>query len=847
MRTGLFKMPVLFVGLLASALSPAQNVISVYQIDGSVRVYDKVDSIVCTTDNQEIHSMGRIYSLPVSDVDSVVYESFADFVTPGQEVDLGLSVKWAGWNVGANRPEEYGGYYAWGETEEKAGYTKSAYSYYDQTKDECIQIGSNISGTQYDVAHIIWGDNWRMPVQAEFQELKDECKWEWVIYNEVYGQKVTGPNGNSIFIPAAGEFREELFGLDQDATYWSATLCGDDEAGILGFNDKETYWGSGPRYYGLPVRPVYDTRTVQSQSAATVTENSAVLSALVYGIAGSSTECRYGFFFGRNPVPSVDGNELEIGSNRDGEYSCILSGLEDNTTYYYCAYLQVGGIYYYGDVMSFTTPEHRVIQTVGVKDVMSNSAMIFGFVDGISGSSSDCRYGFFYSTSPDPTIGGHELYISSNRDGNFSCTLAALSANTTYYYCAYLSVDGVYTYGEINSFTTTNPASVQTGGVSEVTANSAVLSGVVDGISGVSGNYRYGFFYSTSPTPYNGGQEYAVSVSENGSFTYPVSGLAENTTYYYCAYLWIDGRFSYGEVYSFTTEKASPVKTLGTVSVKSTSATLSGSVYGVAGSYSECSYGFCYGTSPKPYVDGEEVEAGTYEDGEYTFSLYDLDDMTTYYYCAYLSIDGEYSYGEVLSFTTPKSNTDITPGQYVDLGLSVKWTSCNIGADAPEEYGGYYSWGEVSEKDDYSWGNYTYYDMVQYKWIKIGTNISGTEYDVARRRWGIDWRMPTREEWTELVEKCEWEWITYKGTKGQKVTGPNGNSIFFPAAGHRTDDLFVGQGTGGEYWSGTLYEGSSLAIWYNGMAYLGAFSDAGSYMIYYTRDVGRSVRAVLAH
>ncbi len=110
----------MFVGLLASALSPAQNVISVYQIDGSVRVYDKVDSIVCTTDNQEIHSMGRIYCLPVSDVDSVVYESFADFVTPGQEVDLGLSVKWAGWNVGANRPEEYGGYYAWGETEEKA-------------------------------------------------------------------------------------------------------------------------------------------------------------------------------------------------------------------------------------------------------------------------------------------------------------------------------------------------------------------------------------------------------------------------------------------------------------------------------------------------------------------------------------------------------------------------------------------------------------------------------------------------------------------------------------------------------------------------------------------------------
>ena len=587
--------------------------------------------------------------------------------------------------------------------------------------------------------------------------------------------------------------------------------------------------------------------SVRTLEAGSVTEESAVLSGEVSGISGSSSDYRYGFFYGTSSVPSVGGREIRVGSNGDDNYTYSLSGLKDNTTYYYCAYLLVDGHYTYGEVRQFTTKKAATVRTTDASSVTTSTAVLSGIVSGLSGSSSDCSYGFFYGTGQIPSVDGQEVRVGTSHEGSYTCSLSGLTENTTYYFCAYLLIDGQYRYGDVLSFRTNGSLSVQTGGVSEVTANSAVLSGVIDGISGVSGNYRYGFFYSTSPTPYNGGQEYAVSVSENGSFTYPVSGLAENTTYYYCAYLWIDGRFSYGEVYSFTTEKASPVKTLGTVSVKSTSATLSGSVYGVAGSYSECSYGFCYGTSPKPYVDGEEVEAGTYEDGEYTFSLYDLDDMTTYYYCAYLSIDGEYSYGEVLSFTTPKSNTDITPGQYVDLGLSVKWTSCNIGADAPEEYGGYYSWGEVSEKDDYSWGNYTYYDMVQYKWIKIGTNISGTEYDVARRRWGIDWRMPTREEWTELVEKCEWEWITYKGTKGQKVTGPNGNSIFFPAAGHRADDLFVGQGTEGEYWSGTLYEGTSLAIWYNGMAYLGAFSAAGSYMIYYTRYVGRSVRAVLAH
>ena len=549
----------------------------------------------------------------------------------------------------------------------------------------------------------------------------------------------------------------------------------------------------------------------------------------------------------KSSQPRIGNAQVADVVTSEENFSVQLSDLKDGTTYYYCAYLSVDGKSYYGEVRQFTTKKAATVRTTDASSITTSTAVLSGIVSGLSGSSSDCSYGFFYGTGQIPSVDGQEVRVGTSHEGSYTCSLSGLTENTTYYFCAYLLVDGQYRYGDVLSFRTNGSLSVQTLEAGTVTETSAVLSGSVSGISGSSSDCRYGFFYGTTTTPYSGGQDIQVGSNQDGNFSYSLSGLAENTTYYYCAYLWIDGRFSYGEVYSFTTEKASPVKTLGTVSVKSTSATLSGSVYGVAGSYSECSYGFCYGTSPKPYVDGEEVEAGTYEDGEYTFSLYDLDDMTTYYYCAYLSIDGEYSYGEVLSFTTPKSNTDITPGQYVDLGLSVKWTSCNIGADAPEEYGGYYSWGEVSEKDDYSWGNYTYYDMVQYKWIKIGTNISGTEYDVARYRLGIDWRMPTREEWTELVEKCEWEWITYKGTKGQKVTGPNGNSIFFPAAGHRIDDLFVGQGTGGEYWSGTLYEGSSLAIWYNGMAYLGAFSDVGSYMIYYTRDVGRSVRAVLAH
>src|SRR5574344_1450744 len=119
-------------------------------------------------------------------------------------VDLGLSVKWASCNVGATSPESYGGYYAWGETEEKSVYTDSTFLYYDSRADSCINIGTNICGTKYDVAHVRCGGSWRMPTYAEFQELCNKCTKSWTTYNGVRGTKFVGPNGNSIFLPAAG-------------------------------------------------------------------------------------------------------------------------------------------------------------------------------------------------------------------------------------------------------------------------------------------------------------------------------------------------------------------------------------------------------------------------------------------------------------------------------------------------------------------------------------------------------------------------------------------------------------------------------------------------------------------
>lgn len=175
----------------------------------------------------------------------------------------------------------------------------------------------------------------------------------------------------------------------------------------------------------------------------------------------------------------------------------------------------------------------------------------------------------------------------------------------------------------------------------------------------------------------------------------------------------------------------------------------------------------------------------------------------------------------------------------VDLGLSVKWACCNVGAESPEGYGGYYAWGETEEKSNYTWENYKYYNSSTGDFNNIGSNISGTSYDVAHVKWGGSWRMPTWDEINELCYMCSWEWTSVNGVSGQKVTGPNGNSIFLPAAGGRLGTEVGLRGLYGYYWSGALNEDCS----YN--AYNLYFS--GGFIDWYTFDYrfgGHSVRPV---
>ena len=171
-----------------------------------------------------------------------------------------------------------------------------------------------------------------------------------------------------------------------------------------------------------------------------------------------------------------------------------------------------------------------------------------------------------------------------------------------------------------------------------------------------------------------------------------------------------------------------------------------------------------------------------------------------------------------------QSSRTINGHEYVDLGLpsGKKWATCNVGANKPEDYGDYYSWGEVRTKIEYTINNSVTYGK-KYNDIK-----GNPQYDVVRKNWGGTWRLPTKMELEELINECTWKWTKQHNVNGYNVTGPNGNSIFLPAAGYRIGSSLFNDGDYGNYWSSTpndyyyyyyyaynlyFYDGNEIVYW----------------------------------
>ena len=219
---------------------------------------------------------GETTEFVASNVDSIAFSAPGTYpINPNNDdsdeefVDMGLSVRWATCNVGANSPEEYGDYFAWGEIGVKQYYDIDNYIWCNGkpgtitkycTDETAGSPDYNIHlDASDDAARVILGDRWRMPTLDEFKELIDNSSINWTKLNGVNGYELTSIiNGNSIFIPAAGCMYYSEMSNGEFGYYWTSTLdlTDSNRAMQFGFNNSNYKLSGSTRYYGQPVRPV---------------------------------------------------------------------------------------------------------------------------------------------------------------------------------------------------------------------------------------------------------------------------------------------------------------------------------------------------------------------------------------------------------------------------------------------------------------------------------------------------------------------------------------------------------------------------------------------------------------
>ena len=204
---------------------------------------------------------------------------------------------------------------------------------------------------------------------------------------------------------------------------------------------------------------------------------------------------------------------------------------------------------------------------------------------------------------------------------------------------------------------------------------------------------------------------------------------------------------------------------------------------------------------------------------------------------------------DLISWHNKHTSNMEEPHEYVDLGLSVKWATCNVGAYKPEDSGDFYAWGETVSKSYYSEFSYQWCDSVLYNSLNKYNGIDKCGKvdhletlepadDVAHVKWGGQWRMPTKEEFEELCNNTDITWVTQNGVNGRLFTASNGNSLFLPVAGSRSDNELEHVGSSGSYWS------SSFSTDYPNNALYFHFSLEGWGIAAYYYCSGLSVRPV---
>ena len=529
--------------------------------------------------------------------------------------------------------------------------------------------------------------------------------------------------------------------------------------------------------------------TVTTGEVSNITQTTAQGSGNVTNSGGANVTER-GVCWGTSHNPTISGSHAYNGTGT-GSYTVNMTGLTANTHYYVRAYAKNSAGVSYGNEVDFTTTQNvsaPSVTTTQVTNVQQTTATGGGNVTN-SGGATVTERGICWSTSHNPTTSGSHAN-SGTGTGSFTVNMTGLTANTTYYVRAYAINSAGTSYGSEVSFTTQQTTNY-TISVSASPTNGGTVSG--------GGTYQPGQSCTVHAIA-NSGYRF-VNWTENGNVVSTWNDYGFTVT---------DNRFLTANFSLITL----PIVNVGQVTnIYQTWAECGGIVISDGGGW-VTEKGICWSTNHNPTINGNHYGfSGGGVGDTYSVFLTGLTTNTTYFVRAYAinSAGTAYSSEEVF-FTTLGSENHT----YVDLGLpsGLLWATCDVGASTPEEFGAYFCWGETQPKNLAGW---EYYQYCNGNWNMLTKYCNNASYgyngfidnltilipedDVASANWGLDWRMPTKEEWQELYQNTTHIITTQNGVNGVLFTATNGHTLFLPK--HYND----------YYWTNSLHTGGPRYAW----------------------------------
>ena len=742
-------------------------------------------------------------------------------------VDLGLSsgTKWAARNIGATSVEDYGNYYAWGEVETKDSYTSSNYKYGTQN------LGNNfdISGTQNDAAVVSWGGVWRMPTYAEMKELSDSCSWTSSTINGVKGfivKKKTGGTGNRIFLPAAGFMKNSslIYG-NSNGSYFTSVEAGNNsscaytlswKSGSRELNNSTSWFfdsGHGDnvyRYIGRPIRAVAAPNAVAPDGTILNIQTDSAswklgcIEATLYGTLSSTMpfkgSVKVGFVVGDSSNIERGAPEVRFDLSENvtvgGRFSQTLA-VYDNIGYWFRAYVgyerEPGDtVFYYGKARHYGY--EMVDLGLSVKwanmNLGADSPEDYGYYyawgeleEKDEYTWSTYKYGSTQNLGDNFNISGTENDVAHVLMGNVWRMPSNIELKELWDSCSWVWTS----QNNVNGYKVTSKVVGYT--------NKSIFMPAA------------GFKYEHTLRATNSWGSYpsAVQTGNNSNKIYTVCFYDASKKEFRTSESWFFDDFYGEDVFRYVGRPIRAVASLyqpasdGLVlDIRTDSctwrlgdklATLHGTVSSTMPFTRVVTAGFIIGHNDsivmanayKTYPQ-EITQAGTIS------QTLPVHDNMGYWYRAYVVTADGVVYGKARHYGR----------EAVDLGLPSGrlWANMNVGASSPEDYGGYYAWGEIDEKDVYNWSSYRFGSTQN-----LGTdrNISGTEHDAAHKNMGNAWRMPTNTELKELWDNCSWKWTSQNNVNGYLVKGPNGNTIFLPAAGFKYESTYRSPNSWGSY------------------------------------------------